>query len=114
MLTLKASELEQDYDLSLGQVCNLQEHKPGRRIFTKPPSFICEGTNTCNYAFSNIESSRDVRNLLDVSGEFSVQARLSICLGVQGAGSYLQDYTRTSKVTEILLRFSCETVSVKR
>ena len=66
--------------------------------------------NKFSFKYTTVKSSKDVQDLLDVSGELSLKIKANL-LKVEGAGQYINDTKREEGTTTMLAVMKCTTVS---
>ncbi|XP_071114325.1 uncharacterized protein [Haliotis cracherodii] len=99
--------------MSIGRVFDMRTFACGLNIFSRDDiaktSTVERHSNTVKY--SVIKGSRDVNNILGISGDISLKAKAGI-IDVEGVGSYLKEDRSQDNVMEILARAQVETVTV--
>jgi hypothetical protein len=66
--------------------------------------------DSSNMKFKLIKSQKDVRDVLDVSGELSVKVMAGL-VDVQGKGAYLKSSVKSDNSVELLVQIHYRTVS---
>ena len=97
--------------LCIGRTFDAEKFRVGRDIF---PPFIPTNTvdiNKYTLRYKAINTSKDVRDLLDVSGELSVLLKTNT-LTASGTGHYIRESRTMDGIQELLAVIRCHTVSV--
>ena len=66
--------------------------------------------NKFSFKYQVVKSSKDVNDLLDVSGELSLKIKANL-LKVEGAGQYINENKRKEGTTNLLAVMKCTTVT---
>ncbi len=98
--------------MMLGRTYDLQTLQSGLDIFTDKALAKSEKTERHHTSinYSVVKNSRDVNNILDVSGEISLKIKAGL-LKVEGMGSYLKEVGSKENTLQILAKAHVETVS---
>jgi len=67
--------------------------------------------NKFSFKYSVVKNSKDVNDLLDVSGELSLKIKANL-LKVEGAGQYINEVKTEEGTTTLLAVMKCTTVSL--
>lgn len=96
--------------LCIGRTFDAEQFRVGRDIF---PPFIPTNTvdvNTYTLKYKAINTNKDIRDLLDVSGELSVLLKTNI-LTASETGQYIRENRTMDGIQELLAVIRCNTVS---
>ena len=96
--------------LSIGRTYDAQNDKASGDIF-QSDQILTKTTDVNNFSFkySLVQNSKDVNDLLDVSGELSLKIRANL-LRVEGAGQYVNESKKEEGTTKLLAVMKCITV----
>lgn len=96
--------------LSIGRTYDAQNCKPSGDIFQSDQISI-RTTNVNNFTFkySLVQNSKDVNDLLDISGELSLKIKANL-LQVEGEGKYVDESKKEEGTTKLLAVMNCTTV----
>lgn len=97
----------------LGRTFDYSKSKVGNDIY---PAAVRNNPLTTNHykthvSYSMIRRAKDIRDVLDVSGQLSVQIMAGL-LDIKGRGSYLKDSSESGNFVEVLAKISYQTVRV--
>ena len=96
--------------LSIGRTYDAQNSKARGDIFQSdqiPLKTI--NVNKFFFKYSLVQNSKDVNDLLDVSGELSLKIKANL-LKVEGAGKYVNESKKEEGTTKLLAVMKCTTV----
>ena len=96
--------------LSIGRTYDAQNSKARGDIFQSdhiPLKTI--NVNNFSFKYSLVQNSKDVNDLLDVSGELSLKIKANL-LKVEGAGKYVNESKKEEGTTKLLAVMKCTTV----
>ena len=95
--------------LRIGRSYDAQTSKAGIDIY--PGNIDIEETNVnqFNFEYRVIKSSKDTKDLLNISGALSLKVKAGL-VSVSGSGKYLSDNKKTEDTTEVLAVLKCLTV----
>ena len=96
--------------LSIGRTYDARNSKASGDIF-KSDQISMKTINVNNFSFkySLVQNSKDVNDLLDVSGELSLKIKANL-LKVEGAGQYVNESKKEEGTTKLLAVMKCITV----
>ena len=96
--------------LCLGRTYDTESSRPGNDIF--PPDIATKTmhVNKFSFKYQIVKSSKDVNDLLDVSGELSLKIKAGL-LKVEGKGQYVNESKTEEGKTTLLAVMNCTTVS---
>ena len=96
-------------NLRIGRSYDAQTSKAGIDIY--PGNIEIEETNVnqFNFEYRVIKSSKDTKDLLNISGALSLKVKAGL-VSVSGSGKYLSDNKKAEDTTEVLAVLKCSTV----
>lgn len=96
--------------LCIGRTFDAENSTAGGDIFTANVPTKLINVNKFSFKYSVVKNSRDVNDLLDVSGELSLKIKANV-LKVEGAGQYVNEAKKEEGTTTLLAVMKCTTVS---
>ena len=96
--------------LSIGRTYDAENSKARGDIFQSDQIPIKTiDVHKFSFKYSLVKSSKDINDLLDVSGELSLKIKANL-LKVEGAGQYLNESKNEEGTTKLLAVMKCVTV----
>ena len=96
--------------LRIGRSYDAETSKAGIDIYPLGNIDIEEtNVNQFNFEYRVIKSSKDIKDLLNISGALSLKVKAGL-VSVSGSGKYLRDNKKTQDTTEVLAVLKCSTV----
>ena len=96
--------------LSIGRTYDAEHSKASEDIFqSNQISIKTIHVNNFSFKYSLVQNSKDVNDLLDVSGELSLKIKANL-LKVEGAGQYVHESKKEEGTTKLLAVMKCITV----
>ena len=98
-------------NLILGRSYDAECSRPGNDVF--PSDIPTKKTNVNKFSFKYqiVKSSKDVNDLLDVSGELSLKIKAGL-IKVEGKGQYVNECKIEEGKTTLLAVMNCTTVRI--
>ena len=96
--------------LRLGRTYHTGTSGAGIDIFPGGITTEKENVNWFSFKYRLVKSSKDVQDMMDVSGELSLKVKAGL-VQVRGSGEYLNDQSTKEGRTEVLAIMRCTTVS---
>ena len=96
--------------LSIGRTYDAENSRASGDIF-QGDQIPIKTTNVNNFSFkySLVKNSKDINDLLDVSGELSLKIKANL-VKVEGAGQYVNESKNEEGTTKLLAVMKCFTV----
>ena len=95
-------------NLYIGRTYDSENNRAGIDIFPEIKTKT-ERADQFSFQYKSIESQKDVRDLLNISGAISLKIKANY-VKVEGAGKYINNSNKDNGVTEILAVVKCTTV----
>lgn len=99
-------------NLCIGRTYDSKENRAGIDIFQPEITTKTENVNRFYFQYKVVESNKDVKDLLNISGDTSLKTKAGI-FKVDGVGNYIKNSSMDEKVTEVLAVVKCTTVRPK-
>ena len=99
--------------LCLGRTFDLETSRACADVFPSSSDLPIKsiGSNKFSFKYQVVKSSKDVNDLLDVSGELSLKIKANL-LKVEGAGQYINESKLEEGTTSLLAVMKCTTVRI--
>lgn len=95
--------------LTIGRTFDAEYSKASGDIFSSGIPTKTINVNNFSFKYTLVENSKDVNDLLDVSGELSLKIKANL-LKVEGAGQYVNEAKNEEGTTKLLAVMKCITV----
>ena len=102
--------------LCIGRTFHAQNSEPSSDIFPTDIPTRQINVNRFSFKYTVVKDSKDVKDLLDLSGELSLKVKANI-IKVEGVGDWIKDAKKEEGTTTLLAVMKCATVrlaAVKR